>query len=391
MQKSTSLTRENLAKGTTNVKQVSKNKQPKKGKKPKIIAVAPNLYLKTTPKGKKRWLLIAYNKKKKHVRVIGDAAVMPKSEAKAIATESARHLRLGESEHMLLPSMRVFSAAGATLIKAYSRHWKPVTHASSVRVFNDHLVPWFGDMPIEEITRQDVLNWFDSMHKKPGAANRTLPLLSTIMQQAEIYGFRPEGSNPCVKIKRYRLKARECFLTPQQIQRLGQVLSEHEKRHRHQVAVIRLLVLTGCRKGEALNLQWSFYRDGHLHLPDSKTGPKIIYLSTPARQILDNLPQGRSKWVFPSRGHGKPLSEVSLWYNQVRKQAGLEHVRLHDLRHSYASTAIGHGVDLRTVGALLGHQDSDTTLKYVHLCDDAVLASAQVVGDAIASREAQNV
>ena len=391
MQKSTLLARAYLAEGTSNVKQASKNKKPKKGKNPKIIAVAPNLYLKTTPKGKKRWLLVTYSKKKKHIRVIGDVAVMPKTEAKAIVSDATRHLRLGKSEHMFLPSMRVFSAAATTLIKAYSRHWKPITHATSVRVFNDYLVPWFGDMPIEDITRQDVLNWFDSMHLKPGAANRTLPLLSTIMQQAEIYGFRPEGSNPCVKIKRYGLKASECFLMPHQIQKLGQVLSEHEKRHRHEVALIRLLVLTGCRKGEILNLQWSFYRDGHLHLPDSKTGPKIIYLSTPARQILDSLPRGRSKWVFPGPGHGKPLPEVWLWYRHVRKQAGLEHVRLHDLRHSYASTAIKHGVDLRTVGALLGHEDSDTTLQYVHLCDDAVLASAQVVGDALASREAQNV
>ena len=393
MHKSTLLTRAYLAQGAGNVKQVSKNKQPKKGKKskkPKIIAVAPNLYLKTTPKGKKRWLLTAYNKKKKYTRVIGDAAVMPKTEAKAIVCDAMRHLRLGKSEHMFLPSMRVFSAAGATLIDAYSRHWKPITHTTSVRVFNDHLVPYFGDMPIEDITRQDVLNWFDSMHLKPGAANRTLPLLSTIMQQAEIYGFRPEGSNPCVKIKRYRIKARECFLMPHEIKKLGQVLSVHEKQHKRQVALIRLLLLTGCRKGELLNLQWSFYRDGHLHLPDSKTGPKIIYLSTPARQMLDSLPRGRSKWVFPGPGHGKPLPEVSLW-RRLRKQAGLEHVRLHDLRHSYASTAIGHGVDLRTVGALLGHQDSDTTLQYVHLCDDAVLASAQVVGDALASREAQNV
>ena len=192
-----------------------------------------------------------------------------------------------------------------------------------------------------------MLNWDDSMHLKPGAANRTLPLLSTIMQQAELYGFRPEGSNPCVKIKRYRLKVRECFLMPQQIHKLGQVLSAHEKRHRHQVALIRLLLLTGCRKGETLNLQWSFYRDGHLHLPDSKTGAKIIYLSTPARQILDSLPRGRSRWVFPGQVHGKPSLEIWLWY-KVREQAGLDRVRLHDLRHSYASTAIGHGVDLST-------------------------------------------
>ncbi len=414
MQKSPSLTGVSLAEGTTNLKQVSgnkwpkkdkepekdtaslkqvsKNKKPKKGKEPeksKIIAVAPNLYLKTTPKGKKRWLLTAYNNKKKHARVIGDAAVMHQVEAKAIAAESARHLRLGKSEHMLLPSMRVFSAAGATLIKAYSRHWKPITHATSVRMFSDHLVPWFGDMPIEDITRQDVLNWFDSMHLKLGAANRSLPLLSTVMQQAELYGFRPEGSNPCVKIKRYRLKVRECFLMPQQIQKLGQVLSAHEKRHRHQVALIRLLLLTGCRKGELLNLQWSFYRDGHLHLPDSKTGAKIIYLSTPARQILGSLPRRRSRWVFPGQVHGKPSLEIWLWY-KVREQAGLDRVRLHDLRHGFASTAIKHGVNLRTVGALLGHQDSDTTLQYVHLCDDAVLASAQLIGDAIYSGEVQN-
>ena len=157
MQKSPSLTGAYLAEGTTSLKQVSKNKKPKKGKGPeksKIIAVAPNLYLKTTPKGKKRWLLTAYNNKKKRARVIGDAAVMHQVEAEAIAAEAARHLRLGKSEHMLLPSMRVFSAAGATLIKAYSRHWKPITHATSVRMFSDHLVPWFGDMPIEEITRQ---------------------------------------------------------------------------------------------------------------------------------------------------------------------------------------------------------------------------------------------
>ena len=383
MQKSTSLTRAYLAEGTSNVKQASKNKKPKKGKKPKIIAVDPNLYLKTTPKGKKRWLLTAYNKKKKHVRVIGDAAVMPKSEAKAIAADAARHLRLGESEHMLLPSMRVFSAAGATLIKAYSRHWKPITHTTSVQNFNHHLVPWFGDMPIEAITRQDVLNWFDSMHLKPGAANRTLPLLSTIMQQAEIYGFRPEGSNPCVKIKRYRLKARECFLMPHEIQKLGQVLSAHEKSHRRQVALIRLLLLTGCRKGELLNLQWSFYRDGHLHLPDSKTGPKIIYLSTPARQILDSLPRGRSRWVFPGQVHGKPLLEVWLW-RQVRKQAGLEHVRLHDLRHTFASHAVMRGVPLPVVSRLLGHSNLSMTMRYAHVSDELVESAAEKVGSILA-------
>ena len=81
---------------------------------------------------------------------------MPKAEAEAIASDAARHLRLGKPEHVFLPSMRVFSAAGATLVKSYSRHWKSITHTTSVRVFNNHLVPYFGDMPIEDTTLQYV-------------------------------------------------------------------------------------------------------------------------------------------------------------------------------------------------------------------------------------------
>jgi integrase len=406
MQQSTPATEVFLTRGKTNVKPALKRKPktstPKKGRssrkngrlqKDVSVAIAPGLHLRTTKKGKKRWVLFTQHERKQYRKVIGDAEVMPQAEAEAIAQDASRRLRLGESEHTVLPASRVFSAAGAALMEAYSRHWKPITHAGSLRAFDYYLLPWFGDMPIEEITRQDVLNWFDSMHAKPGAANRSLPLLSTIMQQAELYGFRPEGSNPCTKIKRYRLQSRECFLMPSEIRTLGRVLSEQEKeckKKRDEVTLIRLLILTGCRKGELLNLQWSSYRDGHLHLPDSKTGPKMIYLSTPARQILDDRYKRRrkkrpSKWVFPGRTLSKPLVGTFLWY-KVRKLAGMDKVRLHDLRHSYASTAIHHGVDLRTLGMLLGHQDTDTTLQYVHLCDDAVFASVQIIGDALSSR-----
>jgi integrase len=411
MQQSTPATGVFLAQGKTDVRPTlerkpktptsKKSRSSRKNGRPQkdvSVAIAPGLHLRTTKKGKKRWVLFTQHERKQYRKVIGDAEIMPQAEAEAIARDAARRLRLGESEHTVLPASRVFSAAGAALMEAYSRHWKPVTHEVSLRVFNDYLLPWFGDMPIEEITRQDVLNWFDSMHVKPGAANRSLPLLSTIMQQAELYGFRPEGSNPCTKIKRYRLQARECFLMPSEIRTLGRILSEQEKENkqkRDEVMLIRLLILTGCRKGELLNLQWSSYRDGHLHLPDSKTGPKMIYLSTPARQILDDRYKRRrkkraSKWVFPDKSPSKPLTRNRLWY-KVRKLAGMDKVRLHDLRHSYASTAIHHGVDLRTLGMLLGHQDTDTTLQYVHLCDDAVFASVQIIGDALSSGENPDV
>ncbi len=170
---------------------------------------------------------------------------------------------------------------------------------------------------------------------------------------------------------------------PHEIKKLGQVLNAHEKQHKRQVALIRLLLLTGCRKGKFLNLQWSFYRDGHLHLPDSKTGPKIIYLSTPARQILDSLPRGRSKWVFPGHKHGKPLLEVSLW-RCLRKQAGLEHVRLHDLRHSFANHAVMRGVPLPMVSRLLGYSRLSMTMRYAHFSDELVEASAETVESILA-------
>ena len=366
---------------------VKKSGKPRK-KKTTSKRIARGLYLKTTPKGKKRWVLRFYHRNKRHAKVIGNPEVMSREEAVTIANQMMSEIRLGHTSKPIAPKQRTFEGAGRYLLRAYSRHWKPTTYKVSVRCFEEYLLPYFKDYRIDEITRTDVLNWFDSMRDRPGSANRSLPLLSVLMQQAEDYGLRPEGDNPCKNIKRYRLKAKERFLTPDELKRLGEALRKAETKRnlRLEVAAIRLLILTGARKSEILSLQWSFYRQGHLYLPDSKTGPKTIFLSEPARQILDSLPRKkRNKWVFPRPKTSGHIDDLQLWYRRIRKQAGLDNVRLHDLRHSYASTAIRLGVDLRTVGLLLGHEDTDTTLQYVHLCDESVLASSQLVGDALLS------
>ena len=108
-----------------------------------------------------------------------------------------------------------------------------------------------------------MLEWFESLHAKPASANRSLPVLSVILRQAEVYGYRPEDSNLCKDIKRYRRRARERFLSPDEIRRVVEVLNRYVETRPFQVAVIRLLLLTGCRKGELLTLKWQDYREGN--------------------------------------------------------------------------------------------------------------------------------
>lgn len=148
-----------------------------------------------------------------------------------------------------------------------------------------------------------------------------------------------------------------------------------------QIAVIRLLLLTGCRKGEILTLRWSDYREGRLFLRDSKSGPRTVWLSQPARDVLAGL--GRtSRWVFPSsRGdRSRTNGWLQRFWCRVRAEADLSGVRLHDLRHTHASLALGEGESVLAIGRLLGYRGPETTLKYTHLADAMVKDAAETVG-----------
>ncbi|MDE0344639.1 MAG: site-specific integrase, partial [Boseongicola sp.] len=215
----------------------------------------------------------------------------------------------------------------------------------------------------------------------PVAADRSAPILSVIMRQAEVYGYRREGSNPCIGIRRYRRRGRERFLSMQEIGRLKVVLDRCEEDRSGEVAFIRLLLLTGCRRDEIRTLRWPDYREGHLFLRDAKTGPRTVWLSLPARKILGRLPRKR-QWVFPSPRTSGPISSTALddFWRLVREEAGIADVRLHDLRHTYASIAIMQGESITTTGRLLGHSNPETTLKYAHLSDDSVRQAANDLG-----------
>ena len=254
------------------------------------------------------------------------------------------------------------------------------TRRSISAYYRNQILPWFRGKPIADITRRDVQQWFASLHATPVAADRSAPVLSVILKQAEVYGYRPEDSNPCTGIKRYRRLGRERFLTAGEIRRLSRVLERYRESHPLQSSIVRLLLLTGCRKSEILTLRWSDYREGKLLLSDSKTGPRTVWLSSVSRRILNGLPRS-GPWVFPSPRRNFHLSGFTLdsfWW-KVRAEAGIEDVRCHDLRHSYASVALAHGETILTIGRLLGHNDPATRLKYTHLADAAVHEAAEAL------------
>ena len=192
-----------------------------------------------------------------------------------------------------------FETVADEVFRRYARNWKPSKLRVNRDYYRNQILPWFEGRPIGDIAAQDVRRWFASLHNTPVAADRSAPILSVIMRQAEVYGYRPEGTNPCVGIRRYRRQGRERFLSAAEVSQLGALLAHYEARRPQIAAIVRLLLLTGCRKSEILTLKWRDYREGKLFLPDGKAGPRTIWPSSAAREVLERLPR-RSVWAFPS-------------------------------------------------------------------------------------------
>lgn len=283
------------------------------------------------PSGRKRFFLHRQVDGERLWHAIGDAGTMTLECARERATSLlALRSRNDEASADATASI-LFEDVAGEVFRRYSRHWKPRTLRVNLGYYRNQILPWFKGRAIGAITRRDVQRWFASLHATPVAADRSAPVLSVILRQAEVYGYRVQGPNPCTGIKRYRRRGRERFLNDSEIRRLSRVLDDRHQRHPVMVAIVRLLLLTGCRTSEMLGLRWSDYREGHLYLPDSKTGPRTVWLSSFARQILDGLPR-RGPWVFPSPRGDRRLSADTLnqFWHGVRAEAGITDVRCHD-------------------------------------------------------------
>ena len=264
---------------------------------------------------------------------------------------------------------------------------KPSTQKSVRWVFNAQLLPTFGSLPLDRITRAGVARWFDEYSRTaPGGANHALSVLRRILNHA--VECEHLQTNPARSVKRNPRPKLTRFLSREEICRLHRVLDRYGRARPSRVQqadVIRLLLLTGCRRGEILALRWQDVDGDTLTLVDAKTGARRVFLNTPARAILERQPRSASEYVFPSPlDPGRPLSSnLRLWYS-VRREAGIEDVRLHDLRHTFASHAVLQGVPLPVVSRLLGHKQPSMTLRYAHVSDRETEAAAERIGAAIA-------
>jgi integrase len=288
---------------------------------------------------------------------------------------------------------------------------KPGTWKEYKRLLDQHVLPVLGRKKLPDVGQADVMRLHQRLAvKKPKTvipanakkekgyrkttggqflANRALATIKIVFHHAERLGLIQE--NPCRHVQAFKEKARARYLTPDELARLADALNVAQAAGTASpwaVGAIKLLMFTGCRRDEILTLQWSFIdAEGRcLRLPESKTGAKVVYLNTPALEVLTDLAKLREAGnPFVIVGHVAGARMVNLttpWY-RILKAAGLEGLRLHDLRHVYAGMGAALGLGLPVVGKLLGHTQAQTTQRYANLAPDPVAAAAERIGEAL--------
>ncbi len=349
------------------------------------------------PSGSKVYLVQTRAGGKSRRVTIGRHGLVSAEEARRKAAMAIASIKAGE-EPGRSGSMPA-RAAGPTLAEAAERYMrehvavrcKPVTAGGYRHALDKVLLPAFGSLPLGGIGRDQVAALHYRLHRTPSMANRVVETLSRLFHMAEAWGEAPEGGNPCRFVKKYPERSCERFLSEREFRRLGKVLGEMEaegKVSASAAAAFRLLMLTGCRRNEILTLRWEDVDldAGELRLRDAKTGARPVALSPAARKVLAALPRlPDNPWVIAGPRPGKRLSGLNGRWAAIRERAGLEDVRIHDLRHSFASRALALGESLTMIGKLLGHRKVQTTARYAHLARESVKTSSARVAQSIAA------
>lgn len=306
-------------------------------------------------------------------------------EARKLAKEIMGQVAKGENPAESISQHRKAPTIAALCERFFESHvmerCKPSTQGEYRRAIDLFINPAMGSFKVVDVERKDIAELHHKFRDKPYQANRTLGVLSKMFNLSEIWGLRPDGSNPCRHVPKYREIKRERYLSQEELRRLGQVLAESERdgsETPYVIAAFRLLLLTGCRLGEIQTLQWGFITDQGMELPDTKTGARRIPLPKAARAVLSALPRvGSNPFVIAGRVDGQHITDLQHPWRRIRERAGLSGVRIHDLRHTYASNAVSSGMPIQMVGRLLGHTQLQTTMRYAHLADDPVKQAAE--------------
>jgi integrase len=314
---------------------------------------------------------------------------------------------------------------------------KPGTAREYRRNLRRFILPAIGRLKVADATKADIARLHHELRHIPYQANRNLEVISKMFNLAELWGLRPDGSNPRRHIKKYPEEKRERYLSPAELAALGAAFFRAEQEgveDPYAIAAIRLLIFTGCRLNEIMTLKWSHveFAARCLRLPDSKTGARIVHLGAPALEVLSGIERRPDNpWVICGKKPGARRTDLQPPWRRLRKRAtvllwsrseatpeaalvvrlesklgrepthdeclataeneglelptGLGDVRIHDLRHSFASGAIALGESLPMIGKLLGHTQVQTTARYAHLATDPVKAAAERVSSSIAA------
>lgn len=329
-----------------------------------------------------------------------------RNEARRVLGASALGKDVAQSRYEARRALRFAELVEIFLAEHVSK-LKPGTYTEYEGAFRKHAIPVLGRTPADAVTTSELNRLHVSMDARRARANRVVSYVRSLFSWAGTHGHVPRDFNPARHVKFYKEQGRERYLSSEELKHLGEVLRQAEtsglpwvikadgetakhlaKPHNQLITypsevtnAIRLLLFTGCRLREILNLRWTEVdlERGLLHLPDSKTGKKTVVLNTAANDILEAMPR-RGPFVVPGEVPGQPRHDLKRPWDHIRHASGLTDVRLHDLRHTHASFGVMSGLGLPVIGRLLGHASPLTTARYAHLADDPVRKASNVIG-----------
>lgn len=350
---------------------------------------------KVTPKGKKVYMLYYRTKDGRERKpAIGAHGNITCDQAREIALNWMSEVAKGND-----PSLDKTLAKrkktdihdlASRYLEEYANLHKKQSSIRSDKIFLKHyILPYFDKMKLDSLTTKDIAKFHYSLREKSTTANRCISLLSKMLNLAERWGLCNEASLLCKHVDKFPEVKREKFLSMDEIERLSNVLKEVEHNQSEMPGVInaiRLLLLTGCRLSEILTLKWAYIDIAHhrINFPDSKTGKKTVYISPYVIELLNKIERKPyNPYVIEGAIEGKHLVNLRKPWYRIRKMAELNDMRIHDLRHSFASIGAASGLSLPVIGALLGHTQAQTTARYAHLVGDPLKEAAHVIGSKI--------
>lgn len=335
------------------------------------------LHLRCFPASKAFYLYFRTKAGKERKPKLGDYGSITLAQARKVAQELLAEVAAGRDPSQARADARAEPTAQDLWDEYLKRHVsKKKSAEANERQWRKHLAPRLARLKLSEVTYPIMADLHESMADTPYEANRVLALASSMFN----FGCRPLewiATNPTKGVKRFKEEKRRRYMEGEEAARIAELLDAAATESPASVAFLYLLILTGARCGEIRDARWDWIKGNVLALPDSKTGEKNVYLPPQALEVLARLPR-------TSATIAGIQSPKKLW-ERVRRDAGCPDLRMHDLRHSFASAALAAGLSLSQIGELLGHKSTQTTKRYAHLVEEAATAAATAAADRIAS------